>query len=75
MVMQTAHFDLRSARINEGHSVRSLASDIGIAYNTLLRLERGGAVHPATAKKVADHFGIRVTDLMPSECDTPKEAA
>lgn len=60
-------FDIRSARVNEGHSLRSLAREVGIAAATLERLEDGTQVHPAVAKKVADHFGVRVTDLMPVE--------
>jgi len=57
-------FSLRDARVNCGHSKRSLATEVGIAYGTLIRLERGEAVHPANAKKVADFFKVQVTDLM-----------
>lgn len=58
-------FDLPEARLNAGYSVRGLAAEIGVAENAVRRLEAGESVHPATAKKVADYFGIKVTDLMP----------
>lgn len=58
-------FDLAEARVNEGHSVKSLAEELGIHRASLAALERGEGVHPSTAKKVADHFGIKATDLMP----------
>lgn len=58
-------FDLTAARLNAGFSIRGLARDIGIGEQAIRRLENGEVVHPATAKKVADKFGVRVTDLMP----------
>lgn len=58
-------FGLAEARLNKGLSVRACARDIGIHEASLRSLENGGSVHPATAKKVADYFGVRVTDIMP----------
>lgn len=58
-------FNLPAARLNAGYSIRGLAAEIGIAEHAIRRLEGGESVHPATAKKVADYFGIKVTDLMP----------
>jgi transcriptional regulator with XRE-family HTH domain len=60
-------FDLPTARINRGYTVRSLAAELAVDYRTLLRLERGQAIHPAKALIVADYFGVQVTDLMPVE--------
>lgn len=60
-------FDIKRARVNAGHSLRSLAREVGIAQATLERLEAGEVVHPASAKKVADHFEVQVTDIMPLE--------
>lgn len=57
--------DLATARLDRGHSIRSLADELGINQHSIRRLEAGGTVHPATAKKVADYFGVLVTDLMP----------
>jgi transcriptional regulator with XRE-family HTH domain len=67
-------FSLSAARMNRGHSVRSLAAELGVDARTLMRLERGDRVHPAKAKKVADFFGVQVTDLMPPDADH-REAA
>ena len=60
-------FNLAMARVNGGFSQRSLAAHLGVADNAIRRLENGENVHPATAKKVADYFGVQVTDLMPVE--------
>ena len=69
-------FDLRSARLNAGHTVSSLAKEIEIDQRTLARLEAGVPVHPAKAKKVADYFEVQVTDLMsPVRAETPRAAA
>lgn len=67
----TDRFNLTVARIEAGYSKRSLADELGISRGTLATLESGGTVHPANAKKVADKFGVLVTDLMP----VAKEAA
>jgi transcriptional regulator with XRE-family HTH domain len=68
-------FDLTTARLNAGYSIRGLAVHLGIGEQAVRRLEAGEPVHPATAKKVADFFGVRVTDLMPvNGDDAPTEA-
>jgi transcriptional regulator with XRE-family HTH domain len=72
-------FDLTTARLNAGFSIRGLARDLGIGEQAIRRLENGEVVHPATAKKVADKFGVRVTDLVsfgdPDGNDTPVAVA
>lgn len=55
---------LRGAYMNEGHTRRTFAAAIGVPEQCITRLERGHFVHPKKAKKVADHFGLRVTDLI-----------
>jgi transcriptional regulator with XRE-family HTH domain len=60
-----AEFSLSSARVNRGHTIRSLAVEVGIDARTLGRLEEGKPVHPAKALKVAKYFEVQVTDLMP----------
>ena len=60
-------FDLTAARVNAGFSIRGLADKLDIGEQSIRRLENGEQVHPATAKKVADFFEVRVTDLMPLE--------
>ncbi len=57
--------NLAAARLNRGHSIRSLADELGVHQHAIRRLEAGGSIHPATAKKIADYFGCQVTDLMP----------
>lgn len=61
----TPAFDLVAARLNSGHSAKSLARELGVHEHAIRRLERGEGVHPATAKKIADFFEVQVTDLMP----------
>ena len=60
-------FSLSTARVNSGHTSRSLAVALDIDPRTLARLEEGKPIHPAKAKLVADYFGVQVTDLMPVE--------
>jgi ribosome-binding protein aMBF1 (putative translation factor) len=62
-------FSLIRARVNGGHSIRSLAAEVQIDRRTLERLEDGKPVHPAKAKVVADYFEVQVTDLMPLESE------
>jgi DNA-binding XRE family transcriptional regulator len=63
----TAPFVLREARLNRGLSRRQAAIEINVAQDTLRKIEVGEPVHPASAKKIADYFGVQVTDLMPVE--------
>lgn len=68
-------FDLRSAYLNRGFSRRSFADEVGVPEPSIRRLERGLGVHPGRAKKVADYFGLRVTDLLGSDGSEPRAAA
>ena len=68
-------FDLTEARLNAGLSIRGLADELDVGQHSIRALERGdGRVHPATAKKIADRFGVQVTDLMPVD-DAPAPVA
>lgn len=60
-------FNLRAARLNRGYSQREAAAVIGVPRETLRRVENGLGVMPSNAKKIADFFGVRVTDVMPLE--------
>lgn len=73
--MTFATFDLRSARVNRGLSRRELATLVGLGRETIRRLERGERVHPASAKKVADFFGVQATDVLTDDDTQPKAAA
>jgi transcriptional regulator with XRE-family HTH domain len=57
--------NLRDERVNRGFTIRGLAKEIGVTEQTVRRLENGEIVRPANAKKVADFFECKVTDLMP----------
>lgn len=58
-------FDLRTERLNRGLSQSALARETGIDRGTVIRMERGQRPLPDTALKVADFFGVRVTDIWP----------
>lgn len=58
-------FDFRAARINLGLTQRGLAAETGVSLTTIQRLENGATATPRNAKKVADFFEVKVTDLMP----------
>lgn len=57
---------LVALRLNEGLSARQAADAVGIARGTYTAAEDGENVHPASAKKIADHFNVKVTDLFPA---------
>lgn len=63
----TARFDLVGARLNAGLTQRELSERTGVPYPTIQRLEAGLGARPSNAKKIADFFGVKVTDLMPQE--------
>ena len=54
---------MRAARLNAGFSIRGLGRHIGVPEQSIRRLEDGLAVSPEYAKKVADFYGVLVTDL------------
>jgi transcriptional regulator with XRE-family HTH domain len=68
-VTSSRSFDVRTARVNAGYSIRAFARHVGIHDATLRRLEAGERVRPESAKPVADFFEITVTDLMPAAAD------
>jgi transcriptional regulator with XRE-family HTH domain len=55
-------FDLRTARLDRGETLASIAAATGVSRQTLMRMERHGSNPLApTAKRLADHFGVPVT--------------
>lgn len=58
-------FDLRSARLNKGLSLRACADEAGIDMHALWRAEHGKSPSPSTAKKIADFYGVKVTTIWP----------
>jgi ribosome-binding protein aMBF1 (putative translation factor) len=57
--------NLAEERLNRGLSVRALAKEIKVNPQVVQRAEEGRSVHPASAKKIADFYGYRVTDIWP----------
>lgn len=62
--------DLVQERLNRGYSRRQLAAEIKVPENTLKRIEEGMPIRPAAAKKVADFYGYKVTEIMPVRAAT-----
>lgn len=60
----TAIFQLRAARLNKGLTLREASRQIGVPRETLRRLEAGEGARPENAKRVADFYGVQVTDLL-----------
>jgi transcriptional regulator with XRE-family HTH domain len=57
--------NLVAERVNRGLSVLEAAEQIGVARGTLSRAEQGVMPSPRNAKKVADFYGVQVTDIWP----------
>ena len=58
---------LRSVRLNKGLSVRALADEVRVNPASVYYWERRHTPprDPAVAKRIADFFGVKVTDLWP----------
>lgn len=65
--------NLRAERMNRGLSAAVAAGEMGIEKQTLLNAETGTSPRPENAKKIADFYGYRVTDIWP--ITEPSEAA
>ncbi len=59
--------NLTAERLNRGLSTREAAAKIGVGLPTILRAERGEGVRPRHAKRIADFYGVLVTDIWPVE--------
>jgi DNA-binding XRE family transcriptional regulator len=59
---------LAERRFNAGMSPEELGAACGVAGMTIRRIEDGATKpSPRVAKKLADHFGIKPSDLFPLE--------
>ena len=57
---------IKAERMNRGEALADAAAGMGIHVATLIRIEREGRLPTApVAKAIADHYGLRVTDLWP----------
>ena len=61
--------ELRAARLNAGLSLRQAVKVIGVPEQSIRRLEQDLGVTPGNAKRIADYFGIQVTDLAAFEAE------
>ena len=55
---------LRRLRLNRGWSRLRLARVAGVHSVTVYRVEETGRGHPGTVKKIAEVFGIRVSEVL-----------
>lgn len=59
--------DMRTERINRGFSIRALARELGVPEQTIRRAEDGLAPSIANAHKLAHFYGVKVTDIWPTD--------
>lgn len=59
--------ELRIDRVNRGCTIRQHAEAIGVPAHVLKYAERGGRPTPENAKRIADFYGVKVTDIWPVE--------
>ncbi len=62
---------IKSIRIRKGMSMQDIEDKSGIAKATISRIETGGTtkVRPSTLCKIADAFGVTVSDLTRPEAE------
>jgi transcriptional regulator with XRE-family HTH domain len=58
---------LRALRDRRGLTVYELAQRAKVPPQKVYRAEEGRAIHPRDAKRLADFYGIRVTDFYPRD--------
>lgn len=58
---------MREARLNAGLSLNAAADQLEVPKRLIVALEAGENVrpHPHNAKKLADFYGVKVTDIWP----------
>lgn len=57
--------NLEAERLNMGLSPEEIAEKMGVHSRTLRRAEQGHRPHPRHMKKIADFYGVKVTDIWP----------
>jgi transcriptional regulator with XRE-family HTH domain len=57
--------NLQEERLNRGLSLRAAAKKIGIGTDALNRAEQGTMPRPDSAKKIADFYDHKVTEVWP----------
>jgi transcriptional regulator with XRE-family HTH domain len=64
---------LRRRRHDLGLSSREAAAKIGVSRSALLRAENGGSVFPRNARRIADFYGLPVTEVVAIRMTTGDE--
>lgn len=59
--------NLRAERLNRGLTVAAAALQIGVSRGTLQKAEAGLMPSAPLAKKIADFYGAKVTEIWPLE--------
>ena len=73
--MQTgSKVNIEVRRLNLGLTAKAAAEQIGIPDHVLRYAETTGQPRPATAKKIADFYGLLVTDIWPVVSAEPAAA-
>jgi transcriptional regulator with XRE-family HTH domain len=67
--------DMRKERINRGYSLRALSRELGVPEQTIRRAEQGQTPSVANARKLAEFYGVKVTDIWPVDSWDRTEAA
>lgn len=57
--------NLKAERLNRGLSRAELGARVGLSREGVRRIEQGNQPQAATAKRIADFYGVRVTDIWP----------
>jgi DNA-binding XRE family transcriptional regulator len=55
--------DLVAQRTDMGMTTNKAAKAMGLHRNVLQKAEEGGRISPRSAKKIADFYGYRVSDI------------
>jgi DNA-binding XRE family transcriptional regulator len=66
---------LAALRYDEGLSPEELGEACHISGRTIRRIEEGAKPSPRVAKKLADHFSVKPSDIWPVETTATQEAA
>lgn len=60
--------NLKAERLNRGLTTREVAEKVKVTSATIERIESGTSLpRPGTAKRLADLYGYKVTDIWPVE--------
>lgn len=60
--------NLKAERLNRGLGINDAADAIGVPFYVLRDAEtQGTQPRPAAAKRIADFYGVKVTDIWPVE--------